>query len=93
MKYSKPALSNADLLARWQAKGLAIPQLADAERALLFIGYFRLRGYVVMRLFSRALDTQDEWPVRLMDLFKTHPAMAPSDLGFPPGWEADPLWN
>jgi len=48
---------------------------------------------VVMRLFSRVVDVQDEWPVRLMDLFKAHPAMAPSDLGFPPGWEADPLWN
>jgi abortive infection bacteriophage resistance protein len=48
---------------------------------------------VVMRLFSRAVDTQDEWPVRLMDLFKAHPGMAPVDLGFPAGWEADPVWN
>lgn len=48
---------------------------------------------VVMRLFSRAVDTHDEWPVRLMDLLKTHPAIAPADLGFPVNWETDPIWN
>lgn len=48
---------------------------------------------VVMRLFSRAVDTHDEWPVRLMDLFKAHPTIAPTELGFPAGWEADPIWN
>lgn len=48
---------------------------------------------VVMRLFSRAVDTHDEWSVRLMDLFKAHPAIAPAELGFPAGWEVDPIWN
>lgn len=48
---------------------------------------------VVMRLFSRAFDAHDEWPVRLMDLFKAHPAIAPADLGFHAGWESDPIWN
>ncbi len=47
MKYNKPALSNAALLARWQAKGLTVANPADAERALNFIGYFRLRGYAL----------------------------------------------
>lgn len=48
---------------------------------------------VVMRLFSRPVDPSDEWSVRLMDLFKTHPGINPADLGFPAGWDADPLWN
>ena len=48
---------------------------------------------VVMRLFSREVDTHDEWPVRLLDLFKAHPAIAPAELGFPAGWESDPIWN
>lgn len=48
---------------------------------------------VVMRLFSRPVDTHDEWPKRLMDLFKAHPTIAPADLGFPTNWEADPIWN
>lgn len=48
---------------------------------------------VVMRLFSRPVDTHDEWPIRLMDLFKAHPSIAPTDLGFPANWEADPIWN
>jgi len=47
VKYNKQALSNADLLARWQAKGLVIASTADATRALNFIGYFRLRGYAL----------------------------------------------
>lgn len=48
---------------------------------------------VVMRLFSRAVDTHDEWPLRLLDLFKAHPTIAPAELGFPAGWDSDPLWN
>ena len=38
MKYSKAALPIADLLARWRAKGLHIPDTAAAERALTFVG-------------------------------------------------------
>lgn len=48
---------------------------------------------VVMRLFSRSFDTRDEWPVALHDLFKAHPSIVPSELGFPASWSADPLWN
>ena len=47
----------------------------------------------VMRLFSRPLDPHDEWPLRLLDLFKQHPAVAPAELGFPTAWEADAIWN
>lgn len=47
MKYTKPALTDAQLLARWQAKGLTVPDMSAAERALRFIGYFRLRGYAL----------------------------------------------
>jgi len=48
---------------------------------------------VVMRLFSRVVDAHYEWPVQLMDLFKAYPGIAPADLGFPAGWESDPIWN
>jgi abortive infection bacteriophage resistance protein len=48
---------------------------------------------VVMRLFSRAVDTHDEWPVRLMDLFKAHPTVAAIEMGFPSGWEVSPIWT
>lgn len=48
---------------------------------------------VVMRLFSRVVDTHDEWPARLMDMFKAHPTIAPAELGFPAGWDADPIWS
>lgn len=47
MKYTKAPLSNVDLLSRWQAKGLNIPNARDAERVLDFVGYFRLRGYAL----------------------------------------------
>lgn len=48
---------------------------------------------VVMRLFSSAFDRHDEWPVRLLDLFKAHPGITPADLGFPADWERSPIWN
>jgi hypothetical protein len=89
MKYHKPALTHPDLLARWQAKGLHVKQapqhFTHAQR------YYCLA--VVMRLFSRPVDSHDEWPVQLLGLFKKHLAIPPTELGFPAGWEAAPLWN
>jgi len=52
VKYTKVPLSNAALLARWQEKGLAVPSVIAAERALNFIGYFRLRGYALSLMIS-----------------------------------------
>ncbi len=86
--FSKTALSTADLLARWQAKG---PQASDKPHFADQQSYYCLA--VVMRLFSHPVDPNDEWPVRLLDLFKAHTSITPADLGFPAGWEADPLWN
>jgi abortive infection bacteriophage resistance protein len=48
---------------------------------------------VVMRLFTKAVDAQDEWPVRLTNLFRAYPGVPAADLGFPVGWIADPVWN
>ena len=53
MKYNKPALSNTELLTRWQTKGLQIPNTDTALRALTFIGYFRLRGYALPLMQSQ----------------------------------------
>lgn len=45
MKYSKPALSVTQQIARLQRIGLHIPDIAAAEQTLRFISYFRLKGY------------------------------------------------
>ena len=63
----------------------AKPHFADQQ------SYYCLA--VVMRLFSRPVDPNDEWPVQLMDLLKAHAGINPADMGFPAGWEADPIWN
>ena len=47
MRYTKAALPSPQLIARWRAKGLVIADIAAAERALTFVGYFRLRGYAL----------------------------------------------
>ena len=47
MRYTKAALPSPQLIARWQAKGLVIADIAAAERALTFVGYFRIRGYAL----------------------------------------------
>ncbi len=47
MQYTKAALSIPDQVNRWRAKGLVITDQAAAERALTFVGYFRLRGYAL----------------------------------------------
>lgn len=48
---------------------------------------------VVMRLLSKVVDSRDEWPVRLLESFRTHAAITPADLGFPQRWRDDPIWN
>ncbi len=48
---------------------------------------------VVIRLCSRPVDTGNEWPIQLLDLFKAHPSIHPGDMGFAPDWHLDPLWN
>jgi abortive infection bacteriophage resistance protein len=45
MKYSKPPLDISAQLSRLISIGLHIPDIPGAERALRFIGYFRLKGY------------------------------------------------
>lgn len=44
--YSKPALSEAELLAQWCERGLAVPDRQRALRYLRNIGYYRLSAYV-----------------------------------------------
>lgn len=44
--FSKPALSEADLLARWSERGLFLPDEKRALRYLRSIGYYRLSAYV-----------------------------------------------
>jgi abortive infection bacteriophage resistance protein len=47
MQYLKPVLSVADSVLRLQQKGLAVAGVADAERFIRAIGYFRFRGYAL----------------------------------------------
>jgi abortive infection bacteriophage resistance protein len=47
MKYTKPVLSVADGVARLQNKGLAVTDVAGAEKFLRAVGYFRFRGYAL----------------------------------------------
>lgn len=44
--YSKPALSESQLLARWQSRGLVLPDEDRALRYLRHIGYYRLTASV-----------------------------------------------
>ncbi|WP_084330691.1 Abi family protein [Castellaniella defragrans] len=48
---------------------------------------------VVMRLFTKPVDMNDEWPIRLSDLLKAYPDIPPQEMGFPNNWDADDLWN
>jgi abortive infection bacteriophage resistance protein len=65
MKYEKPALSLDALLSRWQMKGLVVPDLDAARRALTFIGYFHLRGYALPLMHANILiSAQQKWAFR-----------------------------
>lgn len=44
--YSKPALTENELLVRWQSRGLDLPDEQRALRYLRHIGYYRISAYV-----------------------------------------------
>lgn len=52
--YRKPALTEADLLDRWQDRGLSLGDRYRAARYLRHIGYYRLSAYV--RSFEQQRD-------------------------------------
>ena len=44
----------------------------------------------------REVSPNSSWPARLrqlLDGFPAAPGLSPSDMGFPAGWEAYPLWR
>jgi len=45
MQYSLPALSSANLIARWRAQGLCIPDESQAQSQVKTVGYHRLNRY------------------------------------------------
>lgn len=47
MKFAKPAMSPADLRARWEERGLQVPNPNEADHYLRYIGYYRLSAYAV----------------------------------------------
>lgn len=44
--YNKPALTENELLDRWQKRGMVVPDLGRASRYLRHVGYYRLSAYV-----------------------------------------------
>ncbi len=75
-----------------QFERIEVERETHRSRDLFALLYFRIYPEPLLPP-SWLMDTHDEWPIRLMDLFKAHPAIAPADLGFPANWEADPIWN
>lgn len=51
--------------------------------------------YIVLHMM-REVSPNSSWPARLrqlLDGFPAAPGLSPSDMGFPVGWEAYPLWR
>ncbi len=47
MKFAKPALTIGQQVAKLQSRGLHVPNLAEAEHYLRYIGYYRLSAYAL----------------------------------------------
>jgi len=52
MKYQKPSTTVEEQIAIMRNRGLVINDELDAKEHLLFIGYFRLAGYLLCNLSS-----------------------------------------
>lgn len=48
---------------------------------------------VVIRLLSRAINPNSDWPQTLQNILASYPGISPADMGFPVQWEADALWH
>ncbi|MBM5570541.1 MULTISPECIES: Abi family protein [Deefgea] len=47
---------------------------------------------VVIRLLSRAINPNSDWPRTLQNILASYPGINPADMGFPVQWQADALW-
>jgi abortive infection bacteriophage resistance protein len=62
-----------------------VPPVAEQNRLYIHI--------CCMKYMFDLVDTNNQIPTRLKDLFKKHPNIDPTALGFPKDWLKEPLWN
>ena len=104
--FTKHYMTETDLVALLESRGLIISDETKAVRYLESIGYYRLSAYMYPFLkvpkefhqykeettFLQVLNLY-RFDKKLRILLSNYPEINLAALGFPNGWENEPLWT
>ena len=95
--FQKPYTSAHDLVSLLQSHGLTITDGTKAEQYLEFIGYYRLSAYMYpllqMPKEQHRYKPNNDMKSKIDALLSAYPSIDTAAMGFPRGWENEPLWQ
>ena len=83
--FHKTYTNSHDLVNLLQSRGLAVADPTNAERYLEYIGYFKF--------FLDVISPQNDMSDKLLRLLSDYPSIDLNAMGFPKGWQQEPLWK
>ena len=83
--FHKTYTNSHDLVNLLQSRGLAVADPTNAERYLEYIGYFKF--------FLDVISPPNDMSDKLLRLLSDYPSIDLNAMGFPKGWQQEPLWK
>lgn len=93
MQYNKQPISIADQIAQLKSRGLIIEDEDVASKVLSVISYFRFANYLRPSEADKATHIFKPGKQFSNALNLYYPNVDSSTMGFPEGWETEPLWK
>ena len=84
MLYNKPAITLTQQILTLKQRGLIINDEAYAERLLGSIGYFN---------WLNSINPDNSFVQDFKQLLAKYPIVDSAAMGFPRGWQSEPLWK
>jgi len=88
--YTKTYSSPAQLVTLLQTRGLHIENVARTENYLRHISYYSL---CIIKYFLDIISPNNDMKAKIDALLADYPSIDINAMGFPRGWESEPLWQ
>jgi abortive infection bacteriophage resistance protein len=77
----------------WNRKFTITPRIAKKYKELLKDNRYFYAQAVIINMFLTKITKNPHWQLRLLALFKEHPKIKFSLMGFPSDWAINPFWK